>query len=358
LEFIRREYDNMRAALQTFHLVADVRAGLQLCQALSGFWLSHGFLSEGENWLLRFIELDQDGALEWELRAQGLHSLRRGAQHGGRLDAARNYFEKCLTIATAHAGTVQMARAVLGLGEIAEHQGDYAAAQKHFHAGLELARAAGDLPDIADALMSLARDEHRHSELARSRTYREEALELLRRIGDEWGVAFVLNELAQQARGEGEHDRAQVLEAEAYTLWRASGSRMGERAALMNLTVMTFERGDLKEALVLLQGVLNLCKEIGDASATTARCIEISAQLVQAQGHPEVTARLVAAASTRREVLGAPLPPNERSDVERALERAQACLAANVFRQAVRSGSELSMKQAIDMAVGVVANVG
>jgi tetratricopeptide (TPR) repeat protein len=348
----------MRAALETFHSVADVRAGLQLCQALSGFWLSNGFVSEGESWLLRFLEHDHDGVLQWELRAQGLHSLGRGAQHDGRLDAAKEYFEQCLATATAHDGMVQMARAVLGLGEIAEHQGDYEAAQKHFHAGLELARAAGDLPDIADGLMSLARDEHRRAELVCSRKYREEALDLLRQIGDEWGVAFVLNELAQQARGEGEHDRAQGLEAEAYTLWRASGSRMGERAALMNLTVMTFERGDLKEALVLLQGVLDLCKEIGDASATTARCIEISAQLVQGLGHPEVTARLVAAAGARRDLLGAPLPPDERPEVEQALKHAQAYLAANVFRQAIRSGSGLSMAQAVDLAAGVVGNVG
>ena len=132
--------------------------------------------------------------------------------------------------------------------------------------------------------MGLARSDQRRGETARSRLYREAALQVQRQIGDEWGIAFVLNELAQQARVEGQLDRARSLELEAFRLWRASGSRMGERAALMNLTVITFECGNMEEATALVEQVLELCQAIGDASATTVRCIEIAAGVQRVRG--------------------------------------------------------------------------
>src|SRR5262249_8375234 len=49
----RREHDNMRAALQWACDTGDALAGLQLAQALWGFWRRYGYNSEGRAWMER-----------------------------------------------------------------------------------------------------------------------------------------------------------------------------------------------------------------------------------------------------------------------------------------------------------------
>jgi hypothetical protein len=230
-------------------------------------------------------------------------------------------------------------------------------ADEYFHDSLALARTDGNLADIAGGLMGLARSDQRSGATARSREYREAALRVQRQIGDEWGVAFVMNELGQQARVEGQLARARSLELEAFRLWRASGSQMGERAALMNLTVITLECGNMDEATRLADQVLELCQAIGDASATTVRCIEIAARVLQARGASELAVRLLGAATAQRDILGAPLPPDERSEHGQVLASAEVCLPPIAYLRGLESGASLSIQQAVEQATAVVRSL-
>jgi hypothetical protein len=145
-------------------------------------------------------------------------------------------------------------------------------------------------------------------------------------------------------------ERAQALHEESHVLWRQSGSRMGERAALMNLAVIAFDRGSPVRAAALTLQVLELCQEMEDASATTVRCVEIASDVLLGLGSAEPAVRLVAAAIAQREALGAPVPPLEQAERERALSAAHAALEPGAFDRAWKEGEQLSILKAVEVA--------
>jgi hypothetical protein len=175
--------------------------------------------------------------------------------------------------------------------------------------------------------------------------------------GDAWGIAYVLNDLCQQAREEGQLETAEVLEEEALELWRECGSRMGVRAASMNLTVITLEQGALARVSELAGEMLDLCHEMDDVSASTVRCLEIAAKVLQALGSAEVAVRLEAAPTGQRPVLGAPVPPTERHEREMVVREAEATLGPSAFQLAWREGGRLSVHEAVELASDSLATV-
>ena len=277
---------------------------------------------------------------------------------GGAFDTAEVYWRESLRIARQHRSTNQMARALFGLRGIAAHRGDYVLARDQFREGLALERDEASLPDVAEALAAVARIESILGEPLPSREHFEQARVIQRRLDDPWESAFVLHALAEQARDEQDLERAQALEDEAFAQWTRSGSRMGQRSALMNLAVLAFDRGDLGRACELAQRALELCQEIADAWPTTVRCAEIASEILQACGAATVVARLEAAASTRRQVLGAPMPPNEQAEGERTLEAAVAALPPDVYKTAWREGTLLAIHNAVELAADTLASPG
>jgi hypothetical protein len=167
----------------------------------------------------------------------------------------------------------------------------------------------------------------------------------------------VLNDLAQHARNNHELERAQTLEEEAHALWVQSGSRMGQRATLLNLSVITFELDDIGRARELVRQTLRLCQEIADASATTARCVEVASEILQADGALETVVRLEAAAAAQRLALGAPAPPNERPERDRTQQAAAAGLPTNVYARAWREGEHMPIGDAVELALAELAKL-
>jgi len=55
MDLVRREHDNVRAALGALLSLGDFGDGLALCSALAGFWLGQGYLNEADEWLRRFL---------------------------------------------------------------------------------------------------------------------------------------------------------------------------------------------------------------------------------------------------------------------------------------------------------------
>ena len=348
VDLVHREHDNFRAALAALLALGDLEGGLALCQLLSGWWLSRGGMTEGEEWFGRFLA--NADRVEWEVVAQALYSWGRIAEYRGALDVARSLHERSLRVAREHDDGSHAALALFGLGDVAQHQGEFERAAEHFLEGLALGRAAGLQSDLAEALGSLGRIEDIRGNRAQARLYREESVNIHRRLGDRWGVAYGLNELSQQARNDGQLDQAQSMLEESHILFRQAGSRMGERAALMNLAVIVLERGALVRSVALALQSLQLCHDIEDASATTARCVEIAAQVLHARGSPETVVRLLASATALRNALGAPVPPDEQPELERTLSAARSALSAEAFLEASTDGGRLHIQEAVELA--------
>lgn len=353
---VRREHANMRAALRWLLDRDQFEQGLELSRALSGFWLSQGFLLEGEEWLGRFLA--RPDAVGLGALAEALYAWGRLAEYGGALDRARELFERSLSTSTADANATVCARALCGMGDLALHHGGYGEALEFFRRALDAARSADAAQETAQALICLGRAASLLGDIQQSRTWFEQALTIARQLEDRWSVAYVLNELSQQARRGGQLEQAQAFLEECHVLWRESGTRMGERAAVMNLALVTLERGALKRAAELALESLQLSQDMrDDGSATTVRCVEIAAQVLGALPSTPTAVTLLASATTRRETLGAPRPSVEQPELDRFLNAAHHELAASVFETAWRNGEDLPIQDAIDLAAASLTSL-
>jgi predicted ATPase/DNA-binding XRE family transcriptional regulator len=353
---VRREQANMRAALRWLLDQDQIEQGLELSLALSGFWLSHGFLLEGEEWLARF--LDRPDAVSTDALAQGLYAWGKLAEYDGALDQARELFERSLSTSIAAGNATVSARALCGLGDVALHHASYVEGLGLYRQALDSARSADSPQDTAQALLCLGRAASMQGAVEQSRAWFEQALVIGRQIEDRWSVAYVLNELGQQARRGGQLEQAQAILEESHVLWRQSGTRMGERAAIMNLALVTLDRGALRRSAELARESLELSQDMrDDGSAASVRCVEIASQVLGALRATPTAVALLASATTRREALGAPRPSVEQPELQRLLDSAGNELGAAAFDTAWRHGEDLAIHDAIDQAAAALTTL-
>jgi tetratricopeptide (TPR) repeat protein len=348
MEVVRREHDNMRMALSTLLSCGDIDEGLKFCHALTGFWVPQGFMTEGEEWFHRFLG-NADRA-RWEILAQSFYAVGRLAEYRGDFEAARNFHERSLSVAREHASDELAARALFGLGDVAFHIGRYDVASEHFVQGLSLGREAGILSDVAEALGDLGRIADINGQSERAREYLEEGLQIQRRLGDRWGVAYALHQMSDQLRREGNRAQAESMLEESHVLFRQAGSRMGVRSSVMSLATIALERDAVDRAAAFARESIELCRDMADASGTTARCVEIAAEVLLDRGEADIVLRLIAAADALRQVLGAPVPPDEKQELDRTLESARGSLTSAAFQDAYDSGARLSIHDAVELA--------
>ena len=346
---VSREHANLTTALNGHLNRGEFEAGVALCLALGGFWLAQGFLREGQDWLSQFLEHAQK--LPPDALGSGWHTWGRLAEYSGDLDLAADLFERSLTVSRASADRVGSARALCGLGDVAIHHGLLDEAHARYVQALSLTKDDGTGPEHAQSLLSLARVDSARGRLEESCEWLEKGLEVQRRAGDAWGVAYALNELGQQARRAGQLTRAQSLLEECHVLWRQTGTRMGERAAVMNLALVVLELGRIVRATELAHESLVLSEALDDdASAAAVRCVEIAALVLEARGSTLTAVSLLAAATLRRERLGAPRPAAEESELAPVLARTRTALGAERFDAARTRGLELAMTDALKLA--------
>jgi predicted ATPase len=346
---VRREHANVRGALRWLLDQHRVEQGLEFSQALSGFWVSQGFLAEGAEWLARFLA--RPDIVPRRAFAEGLHSWARLVEYAGALDRATELYGRSLSVSRTTGDATIAARALCGLGDVATHQGDYIAALDLYQEALDAARSVHSAQETLHALLCLGRAAGLRNDYEQARTRLEDALAIARRIDDRWSIAYVLNELGQHARRSGQLSRAQAILEECHHLWHEVGTQMGQRAAVMNLTLVTLERGALPRAAELARESLKLSRDMhDDGSATTVRCVEIAAQVLCALASTSTGVALLASAAAQREVLGAPQPSAERTELDRLLVAARSELAASVLDAQWRRGRDLPIQNAVDQA--------
>jgi predicted ATPase/DNA-binding XRE family transcriptional regulator len=352
IEALARDHANLRAALAGLLAFNEIDAAFRFCQTLGGFWISQGHLNEAEESLAHVLASVEDRRSS--IYAETLHMAGRVAEYRGAYDRARSLLELSLAVARELVDPALAARALTGLGDVALHQGRLEQAAGFFADAVACARTADTWPEIAQALLSAGRTAAARGQPAESRRLLEESLAIQRRRGDDWGVAYVLNELGQRAYRDGQLVQARVWHEESHILWRACGSRMGQRAALMNLSLVTLAGGDQVQTIPFARAILDLCQEMDDASATTARCVEIVSAVLCAFGNAATSVVLIASAAARRVALGAPVPPNEPEQAL-TLGLARKELEHEAFQRAWEDGGRLSMQQAVTLASASLA---
>jgi predicted ATPase/Tfp pilus assembly protein PilF len=337
LQRLESEHNNLRAAL-TWSLTTSAgiptrfELGLQLGCNLSPFWIRHGHLSEGRQWLEKILANQSfDYRLPYwsKLRADLLRGVGTLAYLQGDYAQAKNFQEESLGIwqrndpkpavltglnnlavvenalgDTARAKalleeSIALARelgddlrlsASLGnLGNIAIAQGDYTLAVTLYEESLSLLEKIGNPGMLAQPLNNLGMLAQKQGDYARANMLLESRLEIGRELGDKQGIASALNNLGMLACQQNHWEKAQSLYIEGLAIWREIGYKQGLAAIKNNLGVVATKLRAYSEATTWFEQSLEIHYELHNQNGTAhalvglANLAALEAQLSEAE---------------------------------------------------------------------------
>jgi predicted ATPase/DNA-binding SARP family transcriptional activator len=227
---------------------------------------------------LRSLELFDALDDDWG-RLQATYALIVAAEISGDYPTATAYLEDAIRHAEDLGLWTEVSFRTAGLGRIALLTGDYARADELHERARQLAVEQSNKSAEEYAEVGLGLTARRQGRLDDAERYFTKWLDWLTRIGGTPGIAFITNQLGYIAEQRGDYATARTLHA----------------------------RG------------LELAQQIGDQRAV-ALALE---GLAGATENPGRALELLAEAAALRQQIGAPLPPGEQFDVERATSRAK-----------------------------------
>jgi tetratricopeptide (TPR) repeat protein len=303
------DLDNLRAALAWVVGRHDRESEVRLAVALTPYWEVRGYLSEGRRWLA---------------------------------GAVRNS-------STDLPSSLRRARALLSAGRLAFWQVDLAEATAHLEECQALARTLGDSQTLADALTWLGAVRQRERAYPQSRELLAQSLPLHEALGDSVGAAWALHLLGSGAVNQGAYRRAVPYLEESLRRSTATGNvRAAANTGMMLGSALT-PLGETGRVAALFGKSLTDLHAIGDRSYL--RYGLLTAAWVNAQvGQPIRAARLLGAAETLREAIGASLSAVNRDTLDHVFATMRRHLTEDALALALTQGRMLTVDEAIDEA--------
>ncbi|MEV0650714.1 BTAD domain-containing putative transcriptional regulator [Phytomonospora sp. NPDC050363] len=216
------------------------------------------------------------------------------------------------------------------LAVVAEIRGDYDRAERLHGKALRSAEELGLWIEASFQRSGLGRIALLRGDHAAADDHHARAAELARAQGHVVAEEFAEVGLALSARRQGRHAEAERLLARWVDWLRTVDGEPGLALVLAELGFAAEQLGDHAKALRLHRDGLAAARRIGDPRAV-ALAFEGMAGAHAADGEPALAARLLGAAATLRESVGAPLPAGERGDVERIGARVREALGEAGF---------------------------
>ncbi|MBV9279724.1 MAG: tetratricopeptide repeat protein [Chloroflexi bacterium] len=344
---LKAEHDNLCEALGwCLREGGDAALGLRLAGALWRFWYTRGYLGEGQGWLERALASDQGMPAP---RATALNGAAALAISKGEYGRAAPLYEEALALWRALGDTRGVAESLGNLGNVMVHEGKYGQAAALHEEALALFRSLGHEEGVAQNLANLGAEAYMQGEYGRAAALHEEALSLRRTMGDSSGIANSVTYLGLVAYMQGEYGRAGALYEEALALRSTLGDRRGIAGGLLGLGNVSYMQGDYRRAAALYEESLLLSRDIG-ARDLVAGSLESLAWVAAARGQSQVAARLGGAAAALREVLGAPLWPDDWAGHDQAVRTMRTALGEEAFAAVWAEGRALPLEQAIALA--------
>ncbi|WP_326798537.1 winged helix-turn-helix domain-containing protein [Streptomyces sp. NBC_01808] len=285
-----------------------------------------------QRWLLGFARAD-GGDLPAAVREvdRALGDFRRDGDHWGTAAAlgvlgweslrlgepgrARREGEEALALFREAGDRWGQAHALRLLGVLAEVGGDYERAGRLHREGLAAAEELELWPVVVEEFSQLGRLAALAGAYARADAHYERALHVARERGFHHGVVHARVGLGTSARRQGRLDAAEEHLYAAEQAHRDDGYRSGLAYVLAELGFVAEQRGDADQARARHTESLALARAASDPRAV-ALATEGLAGAASLAGDAGDAARLLAEAARIR-----PLPPAERTDVDRITAR-------------------------------------
>jgi predicted ATPase len=260
----------------------------------------------------------------------------------GDLAAVRDNGEHGLTLFRDIGDRWGQLQATEWLGAQAMAIGDYPQAAQLYQDGWHMAEELALWPQAADQMSWLGRVEALTGNPAHARTLHRRAMQVATDHGYQPGAGFAELGLAVAARSQGDLDTAEHHLRRVLDRIHDNGLDPGMADALIlsELGFLAEQRGHADAARIDHLHSLTIARKLGDPRAI-ARALEGLAGAHSLTGDHARAAELLGAAGAFRAAAGAPLPPAERTDLDRITARARAALGAAAFTAAVQHGSDL-----------------
>jgi non-specific serine/threonine protein kinase len=313
---LAREHDNIRGALDWSLQHRETQLSLRLGAGAARFWMYHGHLSEGLDWLDRILAL-------------------AGDSHPPYIDDTP--FMNCVFTA----------------GLLATSQRDMTAARRHFERILQLASVERAPKLRGGAHIQLAHMALMRGDLDGARATYAQAIEILGQ-DHEWMVANATCGLALVALPQGDSKSARRLFEQALAVYRSVGDERSTATTSILLGRIDVDENRLDDARARLHEALTLFRELDDPTGTLSGLVGF-ASLAVAERRPEQALRLLGAVETYvgRTGIGFAF----RSVwMERADQAARAMLAGRSADMALSAGRNLTLNQAVAEALGMLAD--
>ncbi|MEV6002877.1 BTAD domain-containing putative transcriptional regulator [Streptomyces griseomycini] len=286
--------------------------------------------------------------------AAALSTLATQALYEGDLEAVRRHAGASAALFAEVGDLWGQLQASEQLGVVAEVTGDYAAAARLHQDGVRGAEELQLWSHVSFRLARLGRVALLTGDDARATELHERARRLAVEQSHRTAEQFAENGLALGARRRGDLDAAEAL-LRPWLEWnRRFGVDAGAALVLAQLGYVAEQRGDARRAGELHRDGFAAAHRSGDPRAV-ALALEGLAGARAAAGRSEEAASLLGTAAAVRDAVGAPLPPAERADVDRAAGRAREALGESGFAAAFARGRTLTAGEQVRLLDAVAS---
>jgi predicted ATPase len=305
LERLKREQDNLRAALTWVCASNNCRLAVRLAGVLVNMWWISGDYAEG-----------------------------------------RRQLTTVLTLPEVIAYPAEVAWLRQGDGWLAYLTGELAAAWSSFALALDYWRRADDRRQLATALRFLGMVALEQGDFRRAIPLLDEALVFSRETGDRQSAAVSLLLLGVVAREQGDPVRGKLLLEESLTMERdAQLATWVVAHAQHNLGLALDDLDDPAEAAALLIECLNWAVA-EEQKRLIAFGLESFASLAAKVRRPVDALRLIGAVERLREEIGCPVPPVLGPRYARTLALARQQLSPEAADRAIAEGRRMTWQEA------------
>ncbi len=348
LDRLEKEHDNFRSALEWTIGHGDTDTAIRLAAALWWFWYLHGHYNEGRKWLEGALK-NCSGCPPF-FRARAL--LGSGVLAFLQCDYSRAeaLLNDCVGLSRQIKENRTLASSLQFLGSIAREQGDYERAISLHQVTIPLWQDLQDQRGVARALNYIGFAAWLQGDFEQTQTSCEESLALYRLLGDKEGIAWALLNLGAAAHYQNRFIPAAKYCKESMVVSREVGFKEGLAWAWDILGNTARQEGQHPRAVSLLQRSLRLHWALGDKWRTSS-VLEGLACAAYAQGKFSLALTMSAAASNLRQVIGTPIPPVEKNELERSLSDIRAALSPETFSLLWTEGIQMPLDEAIAKAL-------
>lgn len=346
---IRREQDNLRAAMMWTIEQGKTKRALRLSGVLTNLWESEGLFSEGLNWSQKVIQLAQSEApAPATLKAIWYAGfLARGL---GEFETAKPLFEQCLKLSRQIEEPHWTARSMSMLADIHFLEGNYEEMVQLDRKSLQIRRTLPVDWSYGMALTNMGGRMVRVGNRLQARLYLEEGRAILSELEHPYGLTNVLLGLSRLAIQEGDYHLARQHVEEAMGFAKETGHSNTYSGVLSGLSEVAIAEGDYATAREFATEALTLRNRAGE-TIKVLELLDLFAILAQHQGDPLLAVKLAGATAGQRKLLGVVMPPVDREKFNQEIALAHKELTSQAAATAWAEGEGMTLEEAIAAAV-------